>query len=84
MRSTLKSLLRQLLDDRFFHVHRSHVVNLEFITGIEKNHRTYQVFLSDRQNTLPLSRHQISEVFPEIGTYLNIKCRKNNIHQEAS
>lgn len=83
VKSTLKSLLSQLPDDRFFHIHRSHVVNLEFITGIEKNHRTYQVFLSDRQNTLPLSRHRISEVFPKIETYLNIKRRKNNILQET-
>ncbi len=83
VKSTLKSLLSQLPDDKFFHIHRSHVVNLEFITGIEKNHRTYQVFLSDRQNTLPLSRHRISEVFPKIETYLNIKRRKNNILQET-
>ena len=75
VKSTLKGLLIQLPDDRFFHIHRSHVVNLEFITVIEKNHRTYQVFLSDRQNTLPLSRHRISEVFPKIETYLNIKRR---------
>ena len=83
VKSTLKGLLIQLPDDRFFHIHRSHVVNLEFITGIEKNHRTYQVFLSDRQNTLPLSRHRISEVFPKIETYLNIKRRKNSIRQET-
>ena len=76
MRSTLKGLLIQLPDDRFFHIHHSHVVNLEFITGIKKNHRTYQFFLSDRQKILPLIRHRISEVFPKIETYLNIKRRK--------
>ena len=59
------------------------MVNLGFITGIEKNHRTYQVFLSDRQNILPLSRHRISEVFPKIETNLNVKRRKNNICQET-
>ena len=76
MKSTLKGLLIQLPDDRFFHIHHSHVVNLEFITGIKKNHRTYQFFLSDRQKILLLSRHRISEVFPKIETDLNIKRRK--------
>jgi hypothetical protein len=30
-----------------------------------------------------LSRHRISEVFPKIETYLNIKRRENNIRQET-
>jgi hypothetical protein len=83
VKSTLKNLLSQLPDDRYFQIHRSHVVNLDFITGIKKIHRTYQIILSDRQNTLPLSRHRISEVFPKIETYLNIKRRENNIRQKT-
>ena len=83
MKSTLKYLLNQLPDDRFFQVHRSHLVNLDFITGIKRIHRTYQIILSDRQNTLPLSRHRISEVFPKIETFLNIKRRENHIRQET-
>ena len=84
VKSPLKGLLSQLPDDRFIHIHRSHVVNLEFIIGIEKNHRTYQVILSDRQNILPLSRHRIIEVFPKIETYLKIKRKKNSLSQETS
>ena len=76
MKSTPKGLLIQLPDDRFFHIYRSHVVNLELITDIEKNHRTYQFFLINRQKNLPFNRHRISKFFPKIETYLNIKHRK--------
>ena len=70
----LQELLRDLPVNQFFRIHRSHVINLEQVTGYSKN----AVMLGAR--AFPLTqyyRHQLSQRLKDI---LNRQCKFLQLH----
>jgi len=61
---SLKELLAMLPQDRFFQIHRSHAVNIEFVTGFKKSGRSHAVVLKNAGRPLPVSRHRIPHLRP--------------------
>jgi hypothetical protein len=72
VRSSLKELLKQLPDSSFIQVHRSHVVNLEYVTHIDKRHSTYEVALKNGKIRIPLSRRRTGEILPKLEQTLGL------------
>lgn len=61
-RMTIKSLETQLLEYNFiFKTHRSYILNLNKIERIKGNAQGYQLFLKNKQDTIPVSRTMISK-----------------------
>lgn len=57
--------VRELLSGNFLQVHRSHIVNLNFIKAIRRRKRAIRVIL-DGDYEVPVSRHRLDEVLPQI------------------
>ena len=57
--------VRKLLPGEFLQVHRSHIVNLDFIKAIRRRKRAIRVIL-DGDYEVPVSRHRLDEVLPQI------------------
>ena len=55
--------VRGLLPDRFIQVHRSHIVNLQHVTSIQRRQRRIRVVLSGGYE-VPVSRHRLDDVLP--------------------
>jgi len=70
VRLSLKEALKQLPQDSFVQIHRSHVINLSHVSHIEQTARAYQVFLGDNDFALPLSRHRVAQVLPVLQKFL--------------
>jgi hypothetical protein len=66
IRHPLQQMSRKLPDDRFVQVHRSHVVNLDHVTGLTRRGRSLRIVLGDVQ--LPLSRHRRPQVHPRLSS----------------
>ena len=55
----------------FVQIHRSHVVNLAHVSRIEQSARSYRVFMGERANALPMSRHRVPDVLPLLQEFLS-------------
>ncbi len=66
VRRPLKEMIEELPESLFLKIHRSHVVNLEYITGCKKRNRQYIVELNNNQFSLPISRSNLSQVMSRI------------------
>ncbi|MCP4298200.1 MAG: LytTR family transcriptional regulator [Proteobacteria bacterium] len=69
LRLSLKEALKKLPQHSFVQVHRSHIVNLNYISHIEQQNRVYTLFLRDCKTTLPISRHRVPAVLPQIKAF---------------
>lgn len=67
----LKEIQEDLPEKKFHRIHKQHIVNLDFISGIKyEKSGYYTVFLSDEDETsLPVGRHSVEK----IKGYLGIK-----------
>lgn len=61
-RVPLKELMKQLPQDLFIQIHRSHVANALFASKVNKQPGTHQLSLCDNQFNLPISRRKVSIV----------------------
>lgn len=59
-----------LLPETFVKVHRSHIVNLEKISQVEKRDRSYALLLSNNRFRVPVSRGRLQEVLPRLQRFL--------------
>ncbi len=81
VRSPLKELLKQLPVSSFMQVHRSHVVNLAYVTHIDKRYSTYEVSLNNGETRLPLSRRRTVEILPKLEQSLGLAKDLRRTHQ---
>ena len=59
---TLKSLTQELPEGDFAQIHRSHLVNLSHVAGLNKSGRQYFADLAAAGAQLPISRHRWAEL----------------------
>ncbi len=62
IRSPLKDLLQKLPRDRFFQIHRSHVVNLDYVSALKKKGRKAKLTLGRSGIELPVSRYRLPQI----------------------
>ncbi len=67
----LKTLLSQLPEGLFLQIHRSHVINLSYISKIKKSGRSYTLFLEKGAHALPVSRYRLPRILPYLQEYLS-------------
>jgi len=70
-RMSLKQALEKLPAFNFVQIHRSHVVNLQFASRIEKDGRDYNIVLNPFNKMLPVSRYRLPTIFPRLKMYLD-------------
>jgi DNA-binding LytR/AlgR family response regulator len=68
---SLKEILDQLPPESFLQIHRSHVVNLAFVSSLLKDSRSYQLALNQGAHTLPISRHRLPQVLSILNKFIN-------------
>jgi hypothetical protein len=66
IRQSLRKLLKQLPDRHFLRIHRSHVVNLQKVTGLKKHGKEKRVSLHMHDQSLPVSRHRLPDLRPRL------------------
>ena len=66
VKTSLKGLLKRLPADQFVQIHRSHVVNLDYISQMKKRNRSCELILKHGDHKLPVSRYRL----PKIMSYL--------------
>ncbi len=64
------SSVEPILPSTFIKVHRSHVVNLDKISHVEKQDRNYALLLDNNQFRVPISRGRLQEVLPRLQRFL--------------
>jgi len=69
----LKTLMDQLPEDLFIRIHRSHAINLSYISRIKKEGRSYTLFLDNGAHALPVSRYRLPQILPHLQAYLSPK-----------
>lgn len=57
--------IQTLLPDEFLQLHRSHIVNPNYITSVSRKNRKIRVVL-DGGYEIPVSRHRLGDVLPKI------------------
>lgn len=62
VRNRLHLIENKLSKDRFFRCHRSHIVNLSWVTSVKGNARGYELLVKDVEITIPVSRNKIDEM----------------------
>lgn len=61
VRITLNEVLNQLPDNMFLQVHRSHLVNIAYASGLVRQDRNYQLQLTNG-DCIPVSRSRIKQI----------------------
>lgn len=62
IRKPLNEILKELPSDLLVRIHRSHIVNMSFITKLKKLKRQYFVELLHQKDSLPISKTYLSHV----------------------
>ncbi len=70
IRMSLKGLTTRLPDDRFFRIHRSHLVNLQWVAGVKRVGREVRLILKHGTGELPVSRYRLPQLLPVLDKYL--------------
>ncbi|NOY73419.1 MAG: LytTR family transcriptional regulator [Gammaproteobacteria bacterium] len=65
IRITLSEVLNQLPDNLFLQVHRSHIVNIAYVSGLVRQDRNYQLQLTNG-DSIPVSRSRIKQIRQKI------------------
>lgn len=68
----LKEILEQLPCGLFVQIHRSHVINLSYVSSIKRKNRSHHLVLCDGKYRLPLSRYRLAQVLPTVEGYRQI------------
>ncbi len=76
--SSLSALDSQLSKDSFVRIHRSYVVNREYIKSIKRHGRDYRLLLSHAENQLPVSRGNIETVYTLLNNYGTCNSRQGH------
>lgn len=63
-RHSLNTLMKRLPERHFLRIHRSHVVNLRQVAGLEKHGKETHLRLHSFDQTLPVSRHRLPHLRP--------------------
>ena len=66
VRKTLTEILEDLPSPPFLRIHRSHIVNLDYISEIKKVKRQYWVVLRDKEFSLPISRSHLPNLLSNL------------------
>lgn len=66
IRLPLKEMLRKLPQDHFLRIHRSHVVNTDYISRVSKSGRNHKVILEKYNVELPVSRSRFKDLHPRL------------------
>ena len=67
----LKTLLAQLPEGLFLQIHRSHAINLSYISRIKRDGRSLKLFLNNGSHALPVSRYRLPQILPYLQVYLS-------------
>jgi len=76
--------LEKLLPKNFIKVHRSHIVNLEHVTKIEKTERNYSLLLLGESFRIPISRSRLQKTLPVLERLLNLDATRVNKAPEVT
>ncbi len=71
IRMPLKELSARLPSDRFARIHRSHIVNLDWISGVKRVGREVQLTVKHGDFELPVSRYRLPQLLPVLEKFLN-------------
>jgi len=72
VRTTLSEVASQLSTNHFIQTHRSHIVNMDYVSNITKLGRNYHLVLTNGDE-LPVSRQRLKYVRESIVKYLGSK-----------
>lgn len=61
VRITLNEVARQLPENLFLQVHRSHIVNFSYVSSLVRQGRNYQLQLTNGEN-IPVSRSRVKQI----------------------
>jgi hypothetical protein len=67
---SLRDLLEQLPREFFLQIHRSHIVNLAYVSSLIKDSRSYQLALNQGAHTLPISRYRVPQVLSILDKFI--------------
>lgn len=70
IRMSLKSLYSLLPADRFIQIHRSHIVNLQWVAGVKRAGREVRLVLKKGAGELPVSRYRLPLLLPVLDKFL--------------
>ena len=71
IRMPLKELLTRLPAERFIQIHRSHLVNIDHISGLKRSGRSARLSMKHGEFDLPVSRYRLPQLLPMLEGYLN-------------
>jgi len=66
VRKSLTEMLEDLPSPPFLRIHRTHIVNLDYISEIKKVKRQYWVVLLDKEFSLPISRSHLTNLLSNL------------------
>jgi len=76
IRMSLKELASRLPADRFFRIHRSHIVNLQWVDGVKRAGREVRLKMADGAVELPVSRYRLPQLLPILDRFLKRPSRR--------
>lgn len=72
-RKPLKEILSELPMGTFLRIHRSHIVNPEYVSGLIKKDRRYSLTLCGGRFSIPISRNNLSSVLSFLENRLSVE-----------
>ena len=70
VRMPLKELATRLPEEQFVRIHRSHLVNLEQISGVKRVGRAVRLSMKHGDFELPVSRYRLPQLLPVLERFL--------------
>lgn len=70
VRMTLTKMLSRLPEAQFAQIHRSHLVNLERISGLKRYGQAVRLSMKDGVAELPVSRYRLPQLLPVLEKFL--------------
>ena len=71
IRMPLRELSTQLSSDQFARIHRSHIVNLQSVSGVKRVGRQVKLIVKHGDHDLPVSRYRLPKLLPVLEIFLN-------------
>ncbi len=71
VRMALKEIVAMLPARQFIQIHRSHIINLEQVSGVKRSGRNIRVKTKYGDFELPVSRYRFPRLLPELEKYLH-------------
>lgn len=70
IRSSLQEVFKQLPQELFIKIHRSHIASLLHIQELKNVKYSYEISIGDNEFLLPVSRRRIPDIVPQIKEFL--------------